>query len=112
HPLFMPTLAVLLLMWTDPSLHVELDEPITWIIIPGTIFICTALLPIMFSYGLLRMGRVTSLENANDQDRRTLMLFAELGFLLAYLTYRNVPSLGHTILLLMLGINIAMVVTL
>lgn len=112
HPLFMPTLGTFIIMWNDPSLHVNLVDPVSWAVLLGTVFTCTALLPLLSCFMLLKTGRITSLQNANDQERRTLMVFAELGFLLAYLTYHNIPALGHTLSLFMLGINIALVATL
>ncbi len=108
----MPTLGTFIIIWNDPSLHVNLVDLIAWAILLGTVFTCTALLPLFFSFMLLKTGRITSLQNANDQERRTLMVFTGLGFLLAYLTYHNIPALGRSLSLFMLGINVAMLATL
>lgn len=112
HPLFIPVLGTFIIMWNDPLLYVSLDTPLPWMVMLGTVFICTALLPLFFSWSLVKMGRISSLENPTNEDRRLLMMCAELGFLLAYLTFHRIPSLGHSISLFMLGINIAMVATL
>jgi hypothetical protein len=40
-----------------------------------------------------------------------MMMFTELGFLLALIIFRNIPAAGHSIFLFLLGINIAMMAT-
>jgi hypothetical protein len=112
HPLFMPVLGAFIIMWNDPLLYVSLNDPLPWIIMLGTVAICTILLPLFFCWTLLKMGRISSLQTPTGEDRRVLMMFTELGFLLAYLTFHRIPTMGHSISLFMLGINIAMVVTL
>jgi hypothetical protein len=112
HPLFMPTIGAFMVMWNDPLLYLSLDSLAPWLSVLGVVFICTAAVPLLFSITLVRMGRITSIYEPNEQDRKSLIAFAELGFLLAYLAFRNIPTLGHSIMFFLLGINIAMVITL
>lgn len=111
HPLFMPTLGALMVMWNDPLIYMSLDTYLPWLVVLGTIFICTALLPLLFSWTLFKLERVTSLQTPTEQDRRVLMMFAELGFLLTYITFHKIPSMGHSLSLFLLGVNIAVVGT-
>lgn len=112
HPLFMPTLGTFLIMRNDPVVFLALDDPAQWIRILGTLFICTLLFPLVTSGILLKVGHVTSLQNADDRERKLLLAFSEMGFLWAFLTLHDIPSAGHSIYLFILGINIAMITTL
>ena len=111
HPLFMPTLGTFIVMWNDPRIYLSLNSLAPWVVVLATVFICTALLPLLFSWTLFKLGRVKSLKNPDEQDRRILMMFAELGFLLTYITFHKIPELGHSLSLFMLGINMAIVAT-
>lgn len=111
HPLFLPTIGIFMVMWNDPSIYLSLDTVSPWIAVLTAVFICTALLPLLLCWTLLKLHYVSSLQNPTEHDRRTLMMFTEFGFLLAYLTFHKIPSLGHSINLFILGINIAVVVT-
>ena len=112
HPLFMPTIGTFIVLWNDPALFISLNNIAPWLIIIGSVFTCTVILPLMFSWALLKMERISSLENPTETDRRTLMVFAEMGFLLTYLAFHNIPNVGRSLSLFMLGINIAMLATL
>jgi|GEM_PF-906161 len=112
HPMFLPVLGTFIVIWNDPLLYLSIDSLAPWVVVLGTVFACTALLPLFFCWTLVRMQRISSLQNPTDDDRRQMLMFTELGFLLCYLTFYKIPSLGHSISLFMLGINIAMVATL
>jgi len=112
HPLFMPTIGTFIVMWNDPALFISLNNPTPWLIVLAAVFSCTVMLPLMFSWALLKMERISSLENPTENDRRTLMVFAEMGFLLTYLAFHNIPNIGRSLSLFMLGINVAMIATL
>lgn len=111
HPLFMPTLGIFIVMWNDPLIYLLFDSLQPWLSVIIAVFACTALLPLLFNWTLLKMGRISSLQTPNEQDRRLLICFTELGFLLAYLAFHNIPSAGRSIELFILGINISMVAT-
>ncbi len=51
-------------------------------------------------------------EPTEKRQAEMLMMFAELGFLTAYLGIYNIPEAGRSLSLFMLGINIAMIATL
>lgn len=112
HPLFMPTIGTFIVMWNDPLLFISLNNIAPWVTVLGAVFACTVMLPLLFSWVLLKMERISSLENPTENDRRILMIFAELGFLLTYLGFHNIPDMGRSLSLFMLGINIAMIATL
>lgn len=112
HPLFIPTIGTFIVMWNDSLIFSSFDTLSPWLSVLSMIFICTAALPFLFSITLLKMGRVSSIKEPNVQERKTLMAFAEFGFLLAYLAFHNIPALGHSLNLYILGLNIAMILTL
>jgi hypothetical protein len=112
HPVLMPTLGILIVMVFDPFVYQSLDGPLPWFILLTSIFICTGLLPIFFSWILLKMERVSSLTNPTPNDRKQLIAFTELCFILGYYAVHNVPMVGRSLSCFMMGINIAMIVTL
>src|SRR5690242_4109613 len=99
HPLFFSTLGTLIIMRNDPVVFLALDDPAQCVRILGTLFICTLLFPIVTSAILLKVGHVTSLQNANEKERKLLLAFSEMGFLWAFLTLHDIPSAGHSIYL-------------
>ncbi len=112
HPVLMPTLGILIVMVFDPFVYQSLDGPLPWFILLTSIFICTGLLPIFFSWILLKMERISSLTNPTPNDRKQLIAFTELCFILGYYAVHNVPMVGRSLSCFMMGINIAMIVTL
>jgi len=112
HPLFMPTLGIFIVMWNDPFIYLSFDSYLPWISVMGVVFVCTALLPLLLIWTLLKMQKISSLQNPTEVDRRMLICFTELGFILAYLAFHNIPSIGRSISLFILGLNIAMIATL
>jgi hypothetical protein len=111
HPLFMPTLGTFIVLWNDPA-FIALNYFGPWLIMLGSVFACTVLLPLIFSWALLKMGRISSIEQPTENDRRMLMVFAEMGFLVTYIGIHNIPEAGRSLSLFMLGINVAMLATL
>jgi len=112
HPLYMPVLGTYIVIRNDPFLYFAFDTPEPWIRVLSSVFTCTVLLPLLCCWTLAKMERITSLENPTDEDRRVMLMFTELGFLLSYLAFHKIPSSGYSLSLFMLGINIAMVATL
>jgi hypothetical protein len=112
HPILMPTLGIFIVMVSDPYIYQVLDGLSPWLIFLSSIFVCTAVMPVSLSWLLLKMGRVTSLSQPTDNDRKQLMAFTELWFILAYFAVHNIPSVGRSLTYYMLGVNIAMIATL
>ncbi len=111
HPVLMPTLGIAIVMACDPNIYLVLD--VSQALIPiSLVFLCTALLPIFVSWILFMLGMVTSVTKPTDNDRKQLIAFSALFFMLGYYLFHNIPSFGKSISYFMLGINIAMVITL
>jgi len=111
----MPTLGVILIITNDPFIYSSLDQDQFRIFLASfasMTLLCTTMLPLFVSWVLLRMGRVSSLSEPTDKDRLMLIAFTELCFILAYYSIHNIPMIGRSLSFFMLGINVAMIVTL
>jgi len=111
----MPTLGVILIITNDPFIYSSLDQDQFWIFLASfasMTLLCTTMLPLFVSWVLFRMGRVSSLTEPTDKDRLMLIAFTELCFILAYYSIHNIPMIGRSLSFFMLGINVAMIITL
>jgi hypothetical protein len=109
HPALMPTMGVFIVLSCDPNLFFPLR---TELIDIGTVFLCTYILPLFMSWVLLKMNKISSLAHPTENDRRLLLCFTEIFFLFAYFTFHNIPALGGSLKIFMLGINITIILTL
>jgi hypothetical protein len=111
HPVLMPTLGLFIVIVSDPYIYLTIDISQ---LLPSIaiVFLCTAVFPLLISLVLLKMGGISSLTNPTDNDRKQLIAFSALFFMLAYYVFHNIPPYGKSISYFMLGVNIAMVVTL
>ncbi|HSY76569.1 MAG TPA: hypothetical protein VK890_06920 [Bacteroidia bacterium] len=111
HPVLMPTLGLFIVIISDPYIYLTIDIAQ---LLPsiGIVFLCTAIFPLLISWVLLKMGGISSLTNPTDNDRKQLIAFSALFFMLGYYVFHNIPPYGKSISHFMLGVNIAMVVTL
>jgi len=105
----MPTMGVFIVLSCDPNLFFPLR---TELIDIGTVFLCTYILPLFMSWVLLKMNKISSLAHPTENDRRLLLCFTEIFFLFAYFTFHNIPALGGSLKIFMLGINITIILTL
>jgi len=112
HPALMPTLGVFIVLSCDPYLYIPIDTPQPWIIVLSIVFACTFLMPSLLSVLLLKIGKVLSLTNPTENDRKTLLAFTSLCFMLCYYTFHNIPPSGQSLSRFMLGINISIITTL
>lgn len=112
HPVLMPTLGILIVMVFDPFVYLSLEGPLPWFILLSSIFLSTGLLPIFFSWTLFKTERISSMTQPTDNDRKQLIAFTELCFILGYYAVHNVPMVGKSLSCFMLGLNIAMILTL
>jgi hypothetical protein len=115
HPAFMPTLGVIVIISCDPFIYSSLDPDQFWIFLASfaaMTLLCTMMLPLFVSWVLLKTGRVSSLTVPTDKDRLMLIAFTELCFILAYYSIHNIPMIGRSLSFFMLGINVAMIITL
>lgn len=112
HPLFMPTLGVCFILATHSILLISIDSPFALLMIPWTVLGCTTLIPLFGIFTFLKAGRISSIEEPTKHDRLLIMLFSEIGFLASFIVLRHVPSADASLLLFLIGINVAMAVTL
>jgi hypothetical protein len=115
HPIIMPTLGFLIVLTSDSYIYLSLDmyqlKKILFTDIP-ILFVCTGVLPLLFSGVLVAAKRVSSVMEPTEQDRRWLIAFSELGFLLAFYVFHRLPPAGVSLYYFILGINVAMMATL
>ena len=112
HPVVMPTLGTLAVLWCDPNLYIPLNTEKPWLIVLGIVFFCTCLLPLSASWALLLLGRISSVSHPTESDRRFMLSFTALFFILIYYVFHNIPAIGESLKIFMLGINISIVITL
>jgi len=109
----MPTLGAFIVLWNDPYLFIPLETTIEpWIIVLAVVFICTYILPLILSFVLMKMGKIASISHPAENDRRVMLSFTALCFILVYYSFHNFPASAQSIKIFMLGINISIVATL
>jgi len=112
HPALMPTLAVFAVLWCDPNLSGLFFNERSWLIILAAVLSCTYILPLLINYTLLLFGRLSSLSNPTRTDRLLMLSFASPFFILGYYAFHNIPSMGESLKVFMLGLNISLIITL
>ncbi len=113
HPAIMPTLGTFVVLWNDPYLFIPLEANVEpWVIVLGVVFICTYVLPLILSFSLFKMGRISSISHPTENDRHILLGFTSLCFILVYYSFHNFPSSAQSLKTFMLGINISIITTL
>ncbi|HTA28079.1 MAG TPA: hypothetical protein VK809_09840 [Bacteroidia bacterium] len=112
HPALMPTLGAFVVLWCDPNLYIPLDSNKPWLVVLAVVFICTYILPLMLSWALVKIGRVSSLTHPTENDRRYLLAFTALCFILLYYSFHTIPASGQSLKIFILGINISIISTL
>ncbi len=110
HPLFMPTVGICFILVAEPSLLFSIS-PMSLVMIPWTILGCTAFLPLFCIVSLLKAGKITNIENPVQHDRFLIMVVTQFGFLSSFLALHYIPAGGNPITLFLLGINIALAIT-
>lgn len=90
HPLLIPTYGVLLLFTTARFIAVPL---LPKLIVAVTVFCCTAIIPALIIFLFLKLGKVTSLEITNRQERTRPYLYSLITYLFCayYLWKVNMP---------------------
>lgn len=112
HPAFMPTLGTFVVLWCDPSLYIPLDTAKPWLIVLAVVFLCTCIMPLFLSWTLLKMDKISSISHPTENDRRFLLSFTALCFILLYYAFHSIPAMGASLKMFMLGINISIISTL
>ena len=83
-----------------------------WLLDLSINFFVTIMMPLFFAWILLKLKMITSLIQPNIQDRKLLILYTELSFVLIYYVYHNTQVTGGSLALYFLGVNAAMVLAL
>lgn len=106
HPVWMPTLAVVLAFAIDPHLTFTFTPQGQWILV-GMVFIMTALFPASSIMMLWRSGLVSQLSMPRRGERMVPFLLTLVYFCMAYYLLRRTPTSTAT-LALFSGIIVAM----
>lgn len=110
HPIWMPTLALVIAFALDPHLTFAFTVKGQWTIV-GMILVMTALFPISSMFMLWRSGLVSKLSMPERRERAIPYLLTLIYFAMAYYLLRRTPS--HTVTLsLFSGMITALVVVL
>ena len=115
HPILMPALGITIVISIDPLIFTSVEDNQFWVMLlaySSLTLICTAMLPLFFTWMLFKTGRISSITNPADKDRLQLIAFTELCYILAYYSIHNIPVIGRSLSYFMLGINISMIITL
>jgi hypothetical protein len=110
HPVWMPTLAILIAFWADPHLTIGFTAKGRWIIV-GMVFIMTALFPIISTLMVWRTGAVSELAMPMRRERILPFVLSLVYFGMAYYLLRRTPNHPVT-LALFTGCVSALVATL
>lgn len=106
HPVWMPTLALILAFAIDPHLTFTFTKQGQWVIV-GMVFIMTALFPASSIMMLWRSGLVSQLSMPRRNERVVPLLLTLVYFCMAYYLLRRTPS-STTTLALFSGIIMAL----
>ncbi|MEO8734019.1 MAG: hypothetical protein ABI373_06785 [Flavobacteriales bacterium] len=98
HPVWMPTLAILVAFAIDPHLTFTFDTRGQWIIV-GMIFIMTALFPIISTLMIWRSGAISELAMPVRRERILPFLLSLIYFCMAYYMMRRTPNVAATLAL-------------
>lgn len=112
HPAIMPTLGTFLVLSCDPNLFALQYSEKPWLVVLAIVFSCTYILPLFISWVLLLVHRISSMAHPTENDRRMMLSFTSLFFILLYYVFHSVPDLGESLRIFMLGINISIITTL
>lgn len=115
HPIFMPAYGIMVVISIDPLIYTAVEEDQFWVLFlayASLTMVCTAALPLFFSWVLFKTGKITSMTEPSDRDRLQIIAFTELCYILAYYSIHNIPVVGRSLSYFMLGINISLIITL
>lgn len=112
HPALMPTLAVFAVLWCDPNLSGLFFNEKSLLIVIAVVLSSTYILPLAVNYILLLFGKISSLSNPTRTDRLFMLSYAAPFFILGYYAFHNIPSIGESLKVYMLGLNISLLITL
>ena len=110
HPVWMPTLAILIAFSIDPHLTFSFTIRGQWIII-GMILIMTAIFPIISTLMIWRSGAISALAMPVRRERILPFLLSLIYFFMAYYLLRRTPN-PPTALALFSGCMVGLAATL
>lgn len=98
HPVWMPTLALVVAFAIDPHLTFAFSPQGQWIII-GMVFVMTALFPVSSMLMLWRSGAISALSMPVREERTLPLLLTLIYFCMAYYLLRKTPNHPATLAL-------------
>ncbi len=98
HPVWMPTLALLIAFHADLHLTFAFTERSQWMII-GMVFVMTALFPVSSMLMLWRSGAISALSMPVREERTLPLLLTLIYFCMAYYLLRKTPNHPATLAL-------------
>ena len=98
HPVWMPTLALIIAFGIDPHLTFAFSPQGQWIII-GMVFIMTALFPVSSMFMLSRSGAISAISMPVREERTLHLLLTLIYFCMAYYLLRKTPNHPATLAL-------------
>ena len=98
HPVWMPTLALIIAFSIDPHLTFAFSYKGQWVII-GMVFIMTALFPVSSMFMLWRSGVVSELAMPRRSERIVPYILTLIYFCMAYYLLRRTPNHPFTLAL-------------
>jgi hypothetical protein len=98
HPVWMPTLALIIAFSMDPHLTFAFSVRGQWVII-GMVFVMTALFPASSMFMLWRSGAVSALSMPQRNERLVPLLLTLIYFSMAYYLLRRTPNTSVTLAL-------------
>lgn len=101
HPVWMPTLLLLVLLHADPYLRAVFGGDVRVWILCGVMLVMTGLFPVMSTYMMKRAGIVGSMQLPLREERIPVLLITLLYHSMAYWLLRR--DLGHPLLLSLLS---------
>jgi hypothetical protein len=113
HPLLMPTACSFIILWNDIKLTLPEGLITPWIAVLGAIFFSTFLVPAGLSVLLASTQRISSIKNPTMQDKRLLIVYTQICYIMIYYFFHKNPFFANSSLThFFLGINIALLLAL
>ena len=110
HPLWMPTLTIIICFGVDPHLSLYFDKD-GLLIIYAMVFVMTALFPLTSAFMMVRNGLISEFSMPERRERAPAFILTLLYYCLCYYLLRRTPNHPVT-LCIFLGATLALATTL
>lgn len=110
HPLFMPFIGSIIILYSNSYFSYSLPAEFKRIIL-GLIFLNTAIIPALISYYMYKKGWISSLHMHHTHERRVPYLLTAVFYMITYYILQKTP-LPPMLMLMILGASLAVVICL